>query len=205
MLLSQELQICSRPPSYPKNVFLCNITSIGCRWVQSLRRWSYRRAPARKEAGLIEDEALAANNSTRNISSDSGPIALSYIAHSLANFIKVSTTCSLSSSHYTEERNKDYVLAFRLQQQTITSARDKSTKGFASSLLHAPNEKTVYLPPHWHANYQTRPVPHADQVVPCMCCTAYSQVTCPLSNPDNLFGIGLLRSLRMVSAQSHWI
>ena len=25
-----------------------------------------------------------------------------------------------------------------------------------------------------------------------MCCTVYSQLTCPLSNPDNLFGIGLL-------------
>ena len=61
----------------------------------------------------------------------------------------------------------------------------------ASSLLHATNEKTVYLPSHSHANYQTRPVPHADQVVPCMCCTVYSQLTCPLSNPDNLFGIGL--------------
>ena len=63
----------------------------------------------------------------------------------------------------------------------------------ASSLLHATNEKTVYLPSHSHANYQTRPVPHADQVVPCMCCTVYSQLTCPLSNPDNLFGIGLLK------------
>ena len=50
------------------DIFLCNITLIGCRWVQSLRGWSYRRAAARKEAGLIEDEALATNNSTRNIS-----------------------------------------------------------------------------------------------------------------------------------------
>ena len=119
---------------------------------------------------------------------------MSHSAHSLAYFIKVSSTCSLTSSHYTEERNKDYVLAFPLQQQTITSAREKLQRALlsvASSLLHATNEKTVYLPLHSHANYQTRPVPHADQVVPCMCCTVYSQLTCPLSNPDNLFGIGL--------------
>ena len=68
----------------------------------------------------------------------------------------------------------------------------RASLSVASSLLHATNEKTVYLPSHSHANYQTRPVPHADQVVPCMCCTVYSQLTCPLSNPDNLFGIGLL-------------
>ena len=61
-----------------------------------------------------------------------------------------------------------------------------------SSPLHATNKKTVYLLPHSHANYQTRPVPHAGQVVPCLCCTVDSQLTCPLSNPDNLFGMGLL-------------
>ena len=57
----------------------------------------------------------------------------------------------------------------------------------ASSLLHATNEKTVYVPPHSNANCQTRPVLHVDQVVSCTCCTVYSQSTCPLSNPDNLF------------------
>ena len=74
----------------------------------------------------------------------------------------------------------------------------------ASSLLHATNEKTVYLPSHSHANYQTRPVPHADQVVPCMCCTVYSQLTCPLSNPDNLFGIGLL-AINIIVASDPWM
>ena len=44
---------------------------------------------------------------------------------------------------------------------------------------------------------------HADQVVPCMCCTVYSQLTCPLSNPDNLFGIGLLSNRFFLFCISH--
>ena len=41
-------------------------------------------------------------------------------------------------------------------------------------------------------------MPHADQVVPCMCCTVHYQLTCPLSNPDNLFGIGLLAATEIL-------
>ena len=77
----------------------------------------------------------------------------------------------------------------------------RASLSVASSLLHGTNEKIVYLPWHSHTNYQTRLVPHADQVVSCMCCTVYSQLTCPLSNPDNLFGIGLLNSSELDSVK----